>query len=331
MLAVWLCGAGLVLLFSQQVMDSVQRVTQTFAVSVLPALFPMMVLGGLYRPGSSGTGERFFLVLFGFCAGSPASARQTALLHTLCPIPRRELMPLLCMCGVMSPMFFVGSLGGRLGQQAGWLLLVAHWLSALATGLICAGVYRRKPQRGPLAETHPSSAAERTAPSRTLLTCLPEAISAAAQSLLSVLGAMTTFGIVSAVLRGVAEMLFPAWTADHPASLSLLWAVLEVGGGIFSLLEHAPPLWTICALCSFGGLSIWLQNLLFVGKMINPMELLAWRMLHGVLGGIFCYLLLRVCPFTVPTASRTTGALPASVLPVLLLVTLAFPSRRRVS
>ncbi len=331
MLAVWLCGAGLVLLFSQQVMDSVQRVTQTFAVSVLPALFPMMVLGGLYSPERPGTGERFFLVLFGFCAGSPASARQTALLHTHCPVPRRELMPLLCMCGVMSPMFFVGSLGGRLGQQAGWLLLVAHWLSALATGMICAGFYRRMPQRGPLAETHPPSAAERTAPGRTLLTCLPEAISAAAQSLLSVLGAMATFGIVSAVLQGVAEMFFPAWTADHPASLSLLWAVLEVGGGIFSLLEHAPPLWTICALCSFGGLSIWLQNLLFVGKLINPMELLAWRMLHGVLGGICCYLLQKLCPVAVPTAAQAAGVVPGSLLPILLLVTLAFPNRRRAS
>lgn len=331
MQAIWVCGAGLILFFSRQAMEAVQEVAQTFVVSVLPALFPMMVLGGLCNPEKPGTGNRSFLVLFGFCAGSPASARQAALLYAHRPMARRQFMPLLCMCGVMSPMFFVGSLGGRLGQQAGWLLLAAHWLSALATGMLCIGFYRCK------AEDELLPAGERPVPPPAassgtgLLTALPTAVTTAAQALLSVLGAMMAFGIVAAVLRGIAERLFPAWTAAHPDLLAFLWALLEIGGGTFSLLEHAPPLWTICTLCSFGGLSIWLQNLLFVGKMTNPMELLLWRMLHGVLGGICCYLLQKLCPVAVPTAAQAAGAVPGSLLPILLLVTLAFPNRRRAS
>lgn len=329
--AVWMGIAGLILVFSPQVMGSVQQIAHTFVTSVLPALFPMMVLSGLCSPERPGTGNRCFLVLFGFCAGSPASARQAALLHARQPLPHRQWMPLLCMCGVMSPMFFVGSLGGRLGQQAGWLLLAAHWLSALLTGWLCTGFYRFR------AVNRPFPAAERAAPSppapsgKGLLTALPTAVTAAAQALLSVLGAMMAFGIAAAVLRGIAERLFSPWTAAHPAPLAVLWALLEIGGGIFSLLEHAPPLWAVCALCSFGGLSIWLQNLLFLGKTINPMELLVWRMLHGVLGGVCCYLLQLLCPVAVPTAAQAAGTVPGSLLPMLLLITLGFPSRRRAS
>jgi hypothetical protein len=314
-------------------MASVQQVGQTFVVSVLPALFPMMVLGGLFDPAQTKQGKQALLVLFGFCAGSPASARQAALLHKRCPIPRKRWMPLLCMGGVMSPMFFVGSLAGRLGQQAGWLLLAAHWLSALATGMVCTGFYRCKAEDDP-----PSAAKSPAAPppepsGKGLSAAMPAAVTAAAQALLSVLGAMMAFGIVAAVLRGIAERLFPAWTAAHPSTLACLWALLEIGGGIFSLMEHAPPLWAVCALCSFGGLSIWLQNLLFLGKTTNPMELLVWRMLHGGLGGLCCYLLQQLCPAAVPTAAQTAGAMvaPGSLLPILLLVTLAFPGRRRAS
>lgn len=46
---------------------------------------------------------------------------------------RGALEPLLAACGVMSPMFFTGTLAQWTGLRAGcWVLLLCHWTGALA-------------------------------------------------------------------------------------------------------------------------------------------------------------------------------------------------------
>ena len=57
-----------------------------------------------------------------------------------------------------------------------------------------------------------------------------------------------------------------------------------------------PPMALLCALCSFGGLSIWLQNLLFVPECVRPAKLLCMRMLHGALSGGLALLIFTLFP-----------------------------------
>ena len=59
----------------------------------------------------------------------------------------------------------------------------------------------------------------------------------------------------------------------------------------------APDLPLLCALCSFGGLSILMQNLLFLGKSIRPGKLLLLRLLHGAAAYGVCRMLVRLFPF----------------------------------
>ena len=127
---------------------------------------------------------------------------------------------------------------------------------------------------------------------------LPEAVTGAATSLLAVCGDMMTFAIVAGVLRALVAALFPAWTASHGRLLAAAWALLEVGGGAAAVLEAWPqaPMALLCALCSFGGLSIWLQNLLFVPECIRPAKLLCMRMLHGTLSGGLALLIFTLFP-----------------------------------
>jgi hypothetical protein len=108
---------------------------------------------------------------------------------------------------------------------------------------------------------------------------------------------MMLFAAVSALFRTLLDRLWPALPEACPLLPAVLWAVLEIGGGTFAVLDcfAQPPLWLLCALCSFGGLSLWLQNLLFIGKMIRPAELLFWRALHGAVSGLCCYILLLPC------------------------------------
>ena len=109
---------------------------------------------------------------------------------------------------------------------------------------------------------------------------------------------MMLFSILAAFFRQGLSFLLPGWTADHPEVPALLWALLEIGGGAHALLDVSPTpdLPLLCALCSFGGLSIWMQNLLFLGKSIRPGKLLLLRLLHGAAAYGVCRMLVRLFP-----------------------------------
>ena len=293
----WIFGlAALMLLDSDTVLNAVNGAAGVFVRSVMPALFPMMVLNGL-SARLSGREKRWMTVGFCWLAGSPASAQRLEGLRERGELPERALLPLAAATGVMSPLFFVGSLGSRLPNPAGgWLLLTAHWLGALAA----AGLIHRLSRRfSSMEKAEPVRPEERTAGRTSLLAALPDSLRQAGTALLSVCGAMMLFSILAAFFRQGLSALLPGWAADHPEVPALLWALLEIGGGAHALLDVSPTpdLPLLCALCSFGGLSIWMQNLLFLGKSIRPGKLLLLRLLHGAAAYGVCRMLVRLFPF----------------------------------
>ena len=293
----WIFGlAALMLLDSGTVLDAVNGAAGLFVRSVMPALFPMMVLNGLCaRLG--GREQRWMTVCFCWLSGSPASAQRLDGLGERGGLAGRELLPMAAATGVMSPLFLVGSLGGRLPNPAGgWLMLTAHWLGALAA----AGLIHRLSRRfSSMEKAEPVRPEERTAGRASLLAALPDRLRQAGTALLSVCGAMMLFSILAAFFRQGLSFLLPGWAADHPEIPALLWALLEIGGGAHALLDVSPTpdLPLLCALCSFGGLSIWMQNLLFLGKSIRPGKLLLLRLLHGAAAYGVCRMLVRLFPF----------------------------------
>lgn len=344
----------LMLLFSAQTMLAAQQAAQVFVQSVMPSLFPMMIVGHLITSCmpfiASRTGLCIFQIMFGFCAGSPASTRQLTALAERQRLSLAIYRSLLCMSGVMSPMFFTGALASRMSKQAAWLMLCSHWAGALLTGLLYAGLHKACNHHSPMmtvqnAASTATIAGQRpaqptkSASSASIAAVLPSAISSTALALLSVLGAMMTFSILAAVFRAVLAQLFPQWTATHGAWLALGWSLMEISGGAMALLDCLPaaPPWLVCALCSFGGLSIWLQNLLFLSAKIHPAELLGFRALHGVLAGICCFVVsswIGGAGMAASTASLMPDAAPLTAssgltlwLPLLLLVILAVHPR----
>lgn len=292
----WLFGlAALMLLDSDTVLNAVNGAAGLFVRSVMPALFPMMVLNGLCaRLG--GREQRWMTVCFCWLSGSPASAQRLEGLWERGGLAGRELLPMAAATGVMSPLFLVGSLGGRLPNPAGgWLMLTAHWLGALAAAGLIHGLSRRFSSMEKAETVRPE---ERTAERASLLAALPDSLRQAGTALLSVCGAMMLFSILAAFFRQGLSFLLPGWAADHPEVPALLWALLEIGGGAHALLDAsaAPDLPLLCALCSFGGLSILMQNLLFLGKSIRPGKLLLVRLLHGAAAYGICGLLVRLFP-----------------------------------
>jgi len=238
----------------------------------MPALFPMMVLARLSPVSPKAEHWLLRAGSFACLSGSPAAAQRVRLLWDAGHIPASRLESLLCLTGVMSPMFFLGTLARWTGSRtAAWQMLFVHWLSAGLAALIWHALGRGKPVQ-----------TERTG-SACASCSLTGAIAQSAQALMAVCGAMMVFSILAALLRSGLLRLFPAWTQKNSPLLAVLWAVMEIGGGAQAVTQAFPhpPEALLCALCSFGGMSIWLQNLLFVPQSIRPVRLLMMRLLHG--------------------------------------------------
>ena len=288
----------LMLLFSAKTMVAAQQAAAVFARSVMPALFPMMIVGSLIACYSTVSQKRikYFLsqIMFGFMAGSPASTKQLSMTLQHQTMPQKDYNALLCMSGVMSPMFFTGVLASRLGSGEALMMLCCHWAAALLTGSVYIWFSSNQLHKEDFSS--PKTISKSASPSPTFAAALTGAIREAALAQLSVLGAMMVFSILAALIRECFAHLFPLWTASHDSWLAVGWSLLEVGGGILALLDSTPatPPWLICGLCSFGGLSIWLQNLLFLDAKTPPAELLGFRTLHGVLAMFLCAIVQAV-------------------------------------
>lgn len=342
---------GLLMWFSADCLHAATEAAVVFASGVMPSLFPMMVLAGIpFSAKRSGKKRGAFsqgvsATLFGFAAGSPAGARRVAAMREAGQIEGDQAARLFVTVGVMSPLFFLGTLTlWTRNAQASLVMLASHWLSALVVGglprlfpcLISQSAWSGQPSiaKSVGSKKQPiSSEADRHIPS--ILSDLPGAIAMAANSLLSVCGAMMLFSIVQAIVRALLTQFFPAWTAANAGLLSVFHAFLEVGGGtnavVKSFVAQEDHLYALlCALCSFGGLSIWMQNLAFAHQSIRPATLLLARAAHGATAYGICRLMLLLWPQTVKTSMVMDSAsisFPGSPLPslgaLLMLVVLA--------
>lgn len=279
------------MLLGGEAMDAAREALKVFAEKIMPALLPMMVLSrfyGMLPGGYDAKGlARLETIAFSFIAGSPAGAASAAELLQKDERFLSEAENLMAFCGVMSPLFFLGSLRSILGSWAGWVLLLCHWAGCLLTGLIIS-CSAKKPEP---VEMQRKAAIQKPPAS------FPEIIASAMQGIISVLGAVLFFSIAAAVVENLLKRLFPALGGSGMV-FAVLQALLEAGGGSIrvAVLGGISSLPLVCGLCSFGGLSIWMQCLMVTGKIIRPGRLLAIRLLHGALGYGICAAVIRFFP-----------------------------------
>ena len=156
-----LCLCGLLVWFlagSDQVRAVMQEGLALCARSVIPSLFPFMVvtslllslgLGELAAPWLAGLMEPLFRVpgagsaalLLGLIGGYPIGAQTAAELYRGGLATRAEVERLLAFCNNSNPVFLISVLGaGVFGSvRAGVWLWLIHVLSALLTGLVFRG------------------------------------------------------------------------------------------------------------------------------------------------------------------------------------------------
>lgn len=277
------------------------------AGTILPALFPFLVLGGfLVRSGAAAAiGRRLsFLtrplfglpgctapaVLIAMIGGYPAGANAVAGLYREGHLSRDEGRHLLrfCVCG--GPGFLVSAVGvGMTGYAAfGWTLFAANVLSALLIGVVARPPRPKTPERSPL----PPPAPRRYAPAAALV----ESVTAACETVLYMCGFVILF---SALLSLCDAMGLSAWLGDAAV---LLPCVLEVSSGCTAAAatgEAAPLLLGFAT--GFGGLSVCCQVAAAVRETdLMSRSFLVARMAHGVLCAVITRLLYAVIPLPLP-------------------------------
>lgn len=308
---------GLLLCFSQECMAAALSAARVFAGGVMPALFPMMVLSGL--PVFADMRGDTLHIAFAFAAGSPAGSRKLSLRPDAQSLNAARRRRLLVTAGVMSPMFFLGTLSLWTGSHgAAFVMLAAHWFSALLVGALAGFCMRCGNKKSSTPEREAAWAPRPVTSGGSFAQGLAQSITAASQAVLSVCGAMMLFAVAAALLRALANNLFPVWAAANGRALAVLHALLEIGGGAEAVVRAfadgaQPPFALLCALCSFGGISIWMQNLPYTAQNGHPGALLGWSVAQGVAAYAICSVLLGLFPGVVSTGAFMPSGLPLSV------------------
>ena len=281
--SVWALLAALcilLLVFSEQALESAQQGLLLWWRSVLPALFPFYVLTSmLYRSGAFAALSRLFsrsplpCLLFGGVAGTPTGARVCVLLG---------LEPYAACCNLMSPMFLLGVVSlGLCGERAVFLpLALSHYggalLLLLGTRLLSGGRSGDAPV--------PAIPAQGGA---------MEDIADGMRAMLTVGGCIVFFytiasTAVSALLHGRA-----------PALSAMVVGLAEVTAGCARIAELLLParlkLGMLAFVTSFGGVCILAQTVLVAG-LTRPGRYLVGKLAHGCLSALIAYAIAPLFP-----------------------------------
>ena len=242
-------------------MDAAAAACRLFVTSVMPGLFPYMVLALMLVSRLSGRLPAGGFALLGWCGGSPTGARLLALYPSG---SRKARVRLAVTTATMSPMFLLGTVGGWLGSSwAGAAVLGSVVLGGGIAGLLAGRLTRDELTDDTQKEPPPPLA-------------FGQAVEAAAKTMLLVCGTMVMLRVLAAlVTAGVSRCALPLTT------------LLEVTTGAVEIaaLPLPLPLRTaiIAGATGFGGTASVMQNrALYPPGLISLPEQLLWQAVHGV-------------------------------------------------
>lgn len=280
---------GLMLLFlsrARETAELTQEALRLCAASVIPALFPLMVLSSLFvalgcaqvlrRPlspfmrclfrcsGSGGTA--FFLGLLG---GYPLGARTVGDLLRSGEISRAEAQRLLTFCNNAGPAFIISVAGLRCfgDERAGIALYLIHVLAAVMTGTLCCHFHTPSLPRDTETEAviyrvpkHPAAAAV-------------ECIGGAGITAVQITAFVTFFRVLLQSVHALTRL-------RHPLFLGFA----ELTCGIVALGGSGPDFIMAAALLGWGGCSVHCQTAAVLdGTGLSLRPYLAAKFLHAVL------------------------------------------------
>lgn len=288
----------LLLLEPARYFTSVQKGVLLFASSVLPSMLPYFFftkiltgtgcvfslassvgkpVGKAYRTGPLVT----YPLLMSLLSGYPVGARVLADLYENRMLSGEEARRAASFCSTSGSMFVLGSVGAVILKdgRAAVVILIAHYLGALLNGFFYRG---KKGSAHPLVLFSPQSKA-----------LLSDAMYQSVLSLALVGGFIAVTNLLGDMFFDLLLRLGLGGVLSGKLPGAVLYSVFEVTRGCVEFAALGiKRIWTaaFCALAvSFGGLSVVLQSIAFLGKTgLKPGKFLLMKTTQAALSFALC-------------------------------------------
>ena len=278
--------------------SSVQKGTLLFASSVLPSMLPyffftkVLTGTGCVASLASSVGKPVgrayrssplvsYPLLMSLFSGYPVGARVLADLYENKMLTGEEARRAASFCSTSGSMFVLGSVGAAILQdaKAAVIILAAHYLGALLNGLLYRG---KKKISSPCVLLSPQSE-----------NLLSEAMYQSVLSLALVGGFIAVSNLLGDVFFDLLTLVGLGNVITGKLPGAVLYSVFEVTRGCVEFAALGiKRIWTaaFCAFAvSFGGLSVILQSIAFLGKAgLKPLKFLLMKTTQAALSFALC-------------------------------------------
>lgn len=293
-----------------------------FYLSVLPGLFPFMVLT---RMLSSINGIQYFskkaafitkkmfclpgismyILIISMLSGYPVGVKITSELLDSKTITEQEAKKMLSFAMSSGPIFIIGSVGtSMLGNiKAGIIILISHYISNIITGVIFCHLLNKRQNQNSANNPTPILT------NQTFDNIITNSMFSAVKSILLVGGFISCFYVFSQVLidyKILTSISYPLGKIldlmgfDKNIATGIMSGIIEVTRGakmLSSFFLEIPKLVMslIAALISFSGISILLQSKsLLAATKIKTHFLILIKSVHALLCFIICLVLSNI-------------------------------------
>jgi sporulation integral membrane protein YlbJ len=279
-----------------------------WAVSVMPSLLPYFFLTAiltktncltsvfckfskitekLFRLGGISCYAFFMSVLSGY----PVGSKLTADLYQNDLIGKGEASRLSLLCSTSGPLFIIGAVGVSMlnSKVVGFIIYVAHVLSAVVTALIFRNVYEPPIKSNRLLKSDKSD------------NLLYDAVYSSVISVLVVGGFVAVFYVISEILLDF-NILYPINflidlilkpLSNGGESLGVTLGLIEFtkGAKMLSSLTLTPlTVSLISFIITFGGVSVIMQSLAFLKKArVKTSFFVLGKLVQGIVSFILCF------------------------------------------
>ncbi|MEG2015072.1 MAG: hypothetical protein RR086_05005, partial [Clostridia bacterium] len=264
----------------QKYMLSILNGLSLWATSVLPALFPFLIftklltnLGVAQKVSSKITiiqklfnapeGASYVYAMSLIC-GYPIGAKVIAEGYESKIYDTYDCYKLATFCSSASPIFILGTIAGALLKNtlSGVIIFACHLLSTLIVGLIFRNCYNKQSSSNKIISIKKES--------------INETMLGSILSVLSVGGFIAIFSLIIDVVKDI----LPIFNSTNPIFAFML-GLLEMTVGCKMIAETTNIVIAttlICALVSFGGICVLLQNMIYYQKCkIKVLPIIAFK------------------------------------------------------
>lgn len=294
--------AGAIIIYPERYISCCLQGFIMWAECVLPSLFPFMVITLIMI--KSGFAEKASLPLkkvtgifnlppaaavclvISMCSGYPAGSKSLLEFYENGSLSQKDCKKLSALCSTSGPLFIIGSVGVRMldDKSAGWKILLAHFLSVTVIALLICLFSKREKNRE-----------LQRAPVKSNL--LYDSFYGAVISVAVAGGFIAFFSVTARIMSDfnfliAFEKLFSLFT-DAESAKAVSLGLVEATFGCRELAQSGGKLTLPFTgfLITFGGASILLQQLAYLGKAkVGTLYFVLIKFIQGV--GCFLILLL---------------------------------------